>query len=163
MRRLAAVLLALGLGASVSGPALAHRGHASLAIVEIDAKTGAVTTTLRLIAHDVEPALVNIAPDAQPSLDDPDAVKALIAYVGRTFRIQGVPLTPVGQQMAGDTVTLRFAGKLKGTPARLTIAGTMFGETHPDHTTQVNIRRAGVTRALQFGPGDAPRTVDLPR
>ncbi|MEI6485690.1 MAG: DUF6702 family protein [Sphingomonadales bacterium] len=158
-QRAAALLLALALAA----PALAHRGHASLVIVEIDAKTGAVAATMKLTAHDVEPALVNIAPDAQPSLDDPDAVKALVAYVGRSFRIQGVTLTPVGQALAGDTVTLRYAGRLKGTPATLTIAGTMFGETHPDHTTQVNIRRAGITRSMQFGPGDAPRSIDLPR
>ena len=146
---LAALLLMLG-----ATPALAHRGHASLAVVEIDAKSGAVTVTHRMPAHDVEPTLVDIAPDAQPSLDDPDAVQALVAYVGRTFRIAGVTLTPAGHTMAGDSVVLRYAGRLKGKPARLSINGSMFGETYPDHTTQVNVRRAGVTRTLQFGPGD---------
>ena len=51
---LAALLLML------ATPALAHRGHASLAVVEIDARSGAVVVTHRLIAHDVEPALVDI-------------------------------------------------------------------------------------------------------
>lgn len=77
--------LALPLALMLAAPTAAHRGHASLAVVEIDAKSGAVTVTHRLTAHDVEPALVDIAPDAQPSLDDPDALAALIAHVGRTF------------------------------------------------------------------------------
>lgn len=159
MKAAVAILLALGLAV----PAAAHRGHASLAVVEIDARSGAVAVTHRMAAHDVEPALVDIAPAAQPSLDDPAAVKALVAYVGRTFRISGVPLTATGQRLAGDTVILTYAGRLKGKPTALTINGTMFGETHPDHTTQVNVRRAGVTRTLHFGPGDSARTVDLPR
>ncbi|WP_156254884.1 DUF6702 family protein [Sandarakinorhabdus oryzae] len=163
MRRLAALLLALGLGFGVHGPALAHRGHASLAVVEIDARSGAVTVTHRLLAHDVEPALVDIAPDAQPSLDDPEAVKALVAYVGQRFRIEGVRLAPAGQQLAGDTVTLRFIGRLKGKPAQLLISGALFGETWDDHLTQVNIRRAGITRSLTFAAGDAPKPVALPQ
>ena len=143
-------------------PAAAHRGHATLSVVEIDAKSGAVTVTHRMAAHDVEPALVAIAPDAQPSLDDPDAVKALIAYVGRRFRIDGVALVFAGQRLAGDSVILRFNGTLRGRPKSLRIAGSLFGETHPDHSTQVNVRRAGVTRSLQFGPADPPQTLALP-
>jgi hypothetical protein len=143
-------------------PAAAHRGHATLSVVEIDAKSGAVVVTHRMAAHDVEPALVAIAPDAQPSLDDPDAVKALIAYVGARFRIEGVALAFAGQRLAGDSVILRFTGALKGRPKALRIAGSLFGETHPDHTTQVNVRRAGVTRSLQFGPADPPQTLALP-
>ena len=153
---LAALLLTL------AAPALAHRGHASLVVVEIDTG-GIVTVTHRMAAHDVEPALVDIAPDAQPSLDDPAALQALVAYVGRTFRIAGTALTPAGQSLAGDTAVLRYTGRLRGKPASLTISGAMFGETHPDHTTQVNVRRAGVTRTLQFGPGDVAKTVELPR
>lgn len=156
MRALAAILLLL------AGPAAAHRGHATLSVIEIDAKTGAVVVTHRMDAHDVEPALVAIAPDAQPSLDDPAAVAALIAYVGHEFRISGVTLRLAGQSLAGDTVELRFAGQLKGRPRALQIHGALFGETWPDHTTQVNIRRAGVTRTLQFRAHDPAQAVPLP-
>lgn len=159
MRRLIGLALLAGLAA---GPAAAHRGHATLSVVEIDAKTGAVSVTHRMAAHDVEPVLANIAPDAQPSLDDPDAVKALIAYVGRNFRIAGVPLRHVGQTLAGDSVVLRYSGRLQGRPKQLAIAGGLFGETHDDHATQVNVRRAGITRSLQFRPDDPPQTLALP-
>uniref|UniRef100_UPI003342BE37 DUF6702 family protein n=1 Tax=Sandarakinorhabdus sp. TaxID=1916663 RepID=UPI003342BE37 len=110
----------------------------------------------------VEPVLANIAPDAQPSLDDPDALKMLILYVGDRFRIAGVPLAYSGQSLAGDVVVLRFAGRLRGKPANLAINAGLFGETHPDHATQVNVRRAGITRSLQFRPGDPARLVPLP-
>ena len=113
-------------------PAAAHRGHASLAVVEIDAKSGAVIVTHRMAAHDVEPALAAIAPAAQPSLDDPDAVSALVAYIGQRFRIRGVTLAPAGQKLAGDTVELRYVGRLKGKPAQLLISGGLFGETWYD-------------------------------
>jgi len=155
----ALALLAAGL---VTGPVAAHRGHATLSVVEIDAASGAVTVTHRMAAHDVEPVLANIAPDSQPSLDDPEAVKALIAYVGRAFRIAEVPLVFVGQELAGDTVVLRFAGRLKGLPETLLISGGLFGETHADHATQVNVRRAGVTRTLQFRADDPAQLVPLP-
>ena len=157
MRALAALLLALG-----AAPACAHRGHASLAVVEIDAKSGAVAVTHRLLAHDVEPALIDIAPAAQPSLDDPDAVQALVAYVGQRFAIRGVVLVPAGQKLAGDTIELRFIGRLKGKPAQLLISGALFGETWDDHLTQVNVRRAGVTRSINFGPGETEKSVVLP-
>ncbi len=146
----------------LAGPVAAHRGHATLSVVEIDARTGAVQVTHRMAAHDVEPALVAIAPDAQPSLDDPAAVTALIAYVGREFRILGVPLSFASQSLAGDTVVLRYVGQLKGRPRQISIKGGLFGETHADHHTQVNVRRAGVTRSLQFGPNDPARPVALP-
>ncbi len=158
MSRLAALLLVLGLAA----PALAHRGHASLAVVEIDAKSGATTVTHHMNAHDVEPALVDIAPDAQPSLDDEDAFKALVAYVGRRFRIGGMALSPAGQRLDGDTVQLRYIGRLKGKPKQLLISGALFGETWDDHATQVNIRRAGITRSLNFGAQDAEKPIALP-
>ena len=156
MRALAAVLLLL------ATPAAAHRGQATLSVVEIDARSGTVVVTHRMAAHDVEPALVRIAPDAQPSLDDPAAVAALAAYVGRNFRISGVPLAFAAQSLAGDTVVLRFTGRLRGRPKALRISGGLFGETHPGHTTQVNVRRGGVTRSLNFGAYDPEQPVPLP-
>jgi hypothetical protein len=62
-------------------PAAAHRGHAALSVVDINAKTGAVTVRHRVAAHDAEPTLAVIAPDANASLDDPEAIEALKAYM----------------------------------------------------------------------------------
>ena len=156
-RRLAAILLLL-----LASPAAAHRGHATLSVIEIDARTGAVLVTHRMAAHDVEPALVDIAPDAQPSLDDPAAMAALVAYVGRYFRIAGVPLNFAAKSLAGDAVILRYTGRLKGKPTTLRISGGLFGETYADHSTLVNVRRGGMTRSLNFGPNEGEKLLPTP-
>lgn len=163
--RAALLLLGAGLGFGLglgAVPAAAHRGHATLSVVEIDAKSGAVTVTHRMSAHDVEPVLATIAPEAQPSVDDPEAMAALVTYVGRAFRVEGAALSPAGRRLAGDTVELRFAGRIARQRPQVVISGALFGETHPDHATQVNVRRAGVTRTLNFHPGDPPQPVVLP-
>ncbi len=157
---LAALLLASA--APAAAPADAHRGHGSLAVVEIDGKSGALAVTHVLQAHDVEPALVAIAPDAQPSLDDPDAVAALVAYLGQRFRIAGVALAPAGQRIAGDRVEMRYVGRLKGRPRQLLISGALFGETWADHVTLVNVRRNGVTLSLSFAASDPAKPLPLP-
>ena len=153
---LAALLLA------VAAPAAAHRGHSGLAVVEIDAASGLTVVTHILQAHDVEPALADIAPDAQPSLDDPDAFEALVAYVGQRFRIAGVTLSAAGQRLTGDKVELRYVGRLKGKPAQLQISANLFGETYDDHSTLVNVRRGGLTRSLVFAPAEPAKTLALP-
>ncbi|WP_310476806.1 hypothetical protein, partial [Sandarakinorhabdus sp.] len=68
---------------------------------------------------------------------------------------------PAGQQLDGDAVVLRYIGRLKGKPKTLLISGALFGETWDDHATQVNVRRAGITRTLQFRPGDPEKPVSL--
>jgi hypothetical protein len=73
-----------------------------------------------------------------------------------------VALSPAGQRLDGDMVQLRYIGRLKGKPKRLLISGALFGETWDDHATQVNIRRAGITRSLNFGAHDAEKPIALP-
>ncbi len=97
MIRRAVVLLAAASALLAPLPAAAHRGHGALSVVEIDAKTGAVTVSHRVPTHDAEPALTLIAPDAQASLDDPEAVEALKLYMDKRFLVAvndvPVPLT----------------------------------------------------------------------
>lgn len=153
MRRQAAVLLIAG---ALAAPALAHRGHSSLSVVAIDAK-GAVTVTHRFAAHDVEPTLVAIAPEAQPSLDDSEGLAALQTYVQRRFVIDGTKLSLKSSEMAGDDLTMTFTGRMA--PAKtVTVRAALFGETYSDHSAQVNIRQGGITRTLWFSRGDGAKT-----
>jgi hypothetical protein len=84
MRR-SVIPVALGAVLALGSPALAHRGHSSLSVVLIEPDSGRVSVYHRMAAHDVEPALVAIAPSHQPSLDEPDTLKALEAYGARAF------------------------------------------------------------------------------
>lgn len=157
------VLLALTAALMLAGPAAAHRGHSTLTVVEIDAATGAVTVTHRVAAHDAEPALVDLAPDAQPSLDDPDALAALVAHGSRAFTLadeQGpVTLTHAETDLAGDDVRLIYTGRVRPTAHTFTVDSGLFERSHADQENQVNVRRGRITQTAVFRPGDPPQTL----
>ncbi len=168
MKRLGLVaVLVFGL----AGPAAAHRGHSGLTVVEIAPATGAVSVVHRFAAHDVEPALVSIAPDAQPSLDDPKAVAALEAHLAARFRIDvdGAPvaLHRTETALAGDNIRIQFDGdRVDGeppapAPRSIRIDLDFFPGVHDDQEQQVNVRVDGVTRTVVFRPGSAAQTVDF--
>lgn len=158
--RAAVIIAALGLLLAPL-PAAAHRGHGVLSVVEIDARTGGVSVSHRIPAHDVEPALTQIAPDAQSSLDDPDAVEALKIYMLRTFslRVNGaiVDLTLRDLTLGADEVRFEYVGQVSPADARaaIEVRAAMFADIHRDEVNQVNIRRLGVTRTLVFNGPDA--------
>jgi hypothetical protein len=166
--RRAAVLIAVAGLALSPLPAAAHRGHGALSVVEIDAKTGAVTVSHRVPAHDAEPALAVIAPNAQASLDDPEAVETLKRYMAQRFSVsvagQPVPLTLKDMTLGADEVRFEYAGQASpaDVSAAVTVRAPMFADVYGDQVNQVNIRRLGVTRTLIFTASDAgdPQTVE---
>lgn len=150
--------------AALAAPALAHRGHAGLTVIEIDPASGAVSVTHRFAAHDVEPALVSIAPEAQPSLDDPQAVADLEAHLGQRFRLDvdgvAVPVAHTHTRLAGDNIRVDFAGETSDHDVReVTIDLDFFPGVHDDQEQQVNVRVNGVTRTVVFRPGSSAQTV----
>lgn len=159
-------LLTAALIAALATPAAAHRGHSGLTVIEIDAASGSVRVTHRFAAHDVEPALVSIAPDAQPSLDDPRAVADLEAHLGARFRmsVDGamVPVSHAGTELAGDKVRVAFAGETTDRDIRqVTIDLDFFPGVHDDQEQQVNVRVNGATRTVVFRPGSQAQTVSF--
>jgi hypothetical protein len=160
-------LAAVGGLLMTAAPALAHRGHAGLTVVVIYPAGGGVTVSHRFSAHDVEPALVTVAPDAQPSLDDPAAVAALEDHLDRRFRLevdgQRVELVHATTDLAGDQVRVDYAGSRQAEPAvrSVTVDLDFFPGVHDDQEQQVNVRVAGVTRTVVFRPGTTAQTLDF--
>lgn len=159
-------LLTVGLMAGLATPAMAHRGHAGLTVVEIDPGSGAVSVTHRFAAHDVEPALPSIAPEAQPSLDDPRAVADLEAHLGARFRVSidgaDVRVSHAGTTLAADNVRVDFAGETADRDIQaVTVDLDFFPGVHDDQEQQVNVRVDGVTRTVVFRPGSAAQTVNF--
>jgi hypothetical protein len=164
VRRLAALAAAAML--VLPGAAIAHRGHASLTVVEIDAATGAVTVTHRMAAHDVEPALSVIAPDAQQSLDDAAAVAALVAYAGGAFQVwdaDGQRVVPrhQGTKLAGDSVELVYVAQLPAPARAVSVDSNLFEDAHDDQENQVNVRRGKVTKTAVFRLGDGAQRISF--
>ncbi|HZW15298.1 MAG TPA: DUF6702 family protein [Brevundimonas sp.] len=157
-------LLTAALIAALATPAMAHRGHAGLTVVEIDPISGAVSVTHRFAAHDVEPALPTIAPEAQPSLDDPRAVADLESHLGARFRVAvdgaDVPVRHAGTDLAGDNIRVDFAGETTDRDIdAVTVDLDFFPGVHDDQEQQVNVRIGGVTRTVVFRPGSTAQTV----
>jgi len=145
-------------------PAQAHRGHAGLTVVEIDPVVGSVLVVHRFYAHDVEPTLVVLAPEKQPSLDDPEAFAALKAHLVDRFRIDidgvRVPLRLIGETLAGDNVRVDFGGEWAPRPIReVRVDQDFFADIYDDMEMQVNVRVAGVTRTALFRPGVQAQTL----
>jgi hypothetical protein len=161
-----ASFLAAGLAlAALASPAAAHRGHASLSVVLIEADSGRVSIYHRMAAHDVEPALITIAPDHQPSLDDPDTLKALETYGARAFVLEAdgvrAPLTHTSTRLAGDQVELVYSTRIKPPAKSVTVDSNLFEETHADQENQVNVRRAKVTKTAVFRSGQGPQQISF--
>ncbi|TPW01564.1 MAG: hypothetical protein FD125_2509 [bacterium] len=157
-------LLVAALATALASPALAHRGHAGLTVVEIDPASGAVSVVHRFSAHDVEPALVSIAPEAQPSLDDPRAVADLETHLRQRFRLDidgaAIPVTHAATDLAGDNIRVAFTGQTTDRDiTAVTIDLDFFPGVHDDQEQQVNVRINGVTRTVVFRPGSEAQTV----
>ncbi|MFD1788955.1 DUF6702 family protein [Sphingomonas floccifaciens] len=150
-------LLALAL---VTAPAGAHRGHDALTVVTLGAGN-TVTVSHRFEAHDIEPALSSIAPDAQASLDDPDAVRALVAYLGRRFVLSdakgAVVLTPGKVDIDAQEVRVAFSGRVRPGTKILTVRSSVLRDVYPRQTNQVEVRRGKVVRTIVVSDGAAHR------
>ncbi|MBO9547000.1 DUF6702 family protein [Caulobacter sp.] len=164
----AAVMIAAASLLLAPVPAAAHRGHGALSVVEIDARTGGIMVSHRIAAHDAEPALAKIAPDAQASLDDPEAIEAFKAYMLETFTLAvdgaAVDLTLKAMTLGADEVRLEYAGKVSAhdVGAPVTVRAAMFADIYDDEVNQVNIRRNGITRTLVFSGEEAHATQSAP-
>jgi hypothetical protein len=157
-------LLSAALITALATPAAAHRGHSGLTVIEIDPGSGAVSVTHRFAAHDVEPALPSIAPEAQPSLDDPRAVADLEAHLGARFRLAldgaVVPVSRTDTVLAGDNIRVEFGGETTDREVHeVTVDLDFFPGVHDDQEQQVNVRIGGVTRTVVFRPGSEAQTV----
>ncbi|ESQ74036.1 DUF6702 family protein [Asticcacaulis sp. AC402] len=152
------LLLLAAAGLMAAGAAQAHRGHHTLSVVEIG-DSGEVTVTHTLSAHDTEPELVELAPDAAPSVDDPLALKALENHLSQAFTVNGQALEFISRDFQGDDLTFVYRGKLPSQPAVVTIGYGLFPATEHPPEGVVNVRAGGVTQTLHFEGGDAPKSV----
>lgn len=159
MKRL--IVLSLMLFLAAAGAAEAHRGRSSLTVLEINPGTGEILATHRFAAHDVEPVLTLLAPDAQPSLDDPEALEAFRRHVGDRFRVNGSPLAFRLQRLRGDSVELVFVGKIALPVGQVAVSADLLPEVLSDDPAemQVNVRLGTQTRSLLFLGGPEPQRI----
>ncbi len=142
--------LALLAVVAVIAPAQAHRGHDSLSVVTL--ADGTVTVSHRFEAHDIEPALAKIAPKAQTSLDDPEAMAALRAYIQRRFvlTIDGkpVPLTYATTDLSHAEVRIDYTGRAPRKPKSVAVRSSVLTDVYRGQVNQVNVRQGNTVKSL---------------
>lgn len=157
---MAAALAAVSLGTQ----AAAHRGHDAMSVVTLG-PDGAVTVSHRFEAHDLEPALAEIAPDAQTSLDDPQAVEELKTYLLAHFSMSAdgvaVPLTIASVDIGVRDVRVDYTGTVQGRPKAVALKSTILRDIYPRQVNQAIVRRGQYVQTVQFS-GDEVKTVALP-
>lgn len=153
-------LLIVALALLATTPATAHRGHDGLTLVTIT-KDGKLTVSHRFEAHDLEPMLARIAPEAQPSLDDPQALQGLVSYLNTHFRLVAgrtpIALRQQGVDATSNIVQVDFVGKLPAATRALSITNTLFDGLRARQVNQVNVRRGNVVRTMTFANGATQR------
>ena len=151
------------MAAAALSPAAAHRGHDALTVVTV-AANGSLTVSHRFEASDIEPALARIAPNAQLSLDDPEAVEALVTYLQRRFTVSSergpIALVPGKTDLGASEVRVSFTGNASRPFRRLTLRSDLLGDVYPNQVNQVNIRAGATTRTLALSAGDSA-TIDI--
>lgn len=164
MKRRFAGIAAVVAGLALAPQAGAHRGHDAMTVVSLE-PDGQVMASHRFEAHDLEPALAEIAPNAQTSLDDPDAIAELKNYLLAHFHLRAdgkeVPLAVASVDIGVREVRLNYAGQVKGRPKAVAIQTTILRDIYPRQVNQVEVKRGAFARTLRFG-GDEVQTVALP-
>lgn len=162
-RRFMAGGLALVAVVAAALPAGAHRGHDAMTVVTL-AGEGQLTVSHRFEAHDLEPALAEIAPQAQASLDDPAAIEELKLYLLAHFKVtaDGAPVTlaVANVEIGVRDVRVDYTGVLKGKPKALEMRSTILRDIYPRQVNQVIVRRGQDVQTLRF-TGDETKTVLL--
>lgn len=151
------IACALSLAAAVA-PASAHRGHDAMSVVTL-AGEGQITVSHRFETHDLEPALAEIAPQAQTSLDDPAAIKELKLYLLAHFKVSAdgapVSLAVSDVDIGVRDVRVDYTGTLTGNPRALELRSTILRDIYPRQVNQVIVRRGQDVQTLRFAGGEA--------
>ncbi|MFN3468596.1 MAG: DUF6702 family protein [Novosphingobium sp.] len=153
---------AFGLLAAAVPPAGAHRGHDAMSVVTVE--PGRIAVSHRFEAHDLEPALAAIAPAAQASLDDPDAIEALKGYLQTRFTLRAagkpVPLSFRSIEVGVRQVRVDYEGRLKRAPKALAVQSTILRDVYGKQVNQVVVRSGKTVRTLRFA-GNETQVVNL--
>lgn len=157
-RNVSAMGLAVASLVAAAVPAAAHRGHDAMSVMTL-APGGKLTVSHRFEAHDLEPALAQIAPEAQTSLDDPEAITALKAYLLGRFTVsskgKAVPLTITMVNVDAAQVRVECSATIKGAPETLEVESTILRDIYPTQVNQVIFRHGKTVRTLRFSGSEA--------
>ncbi|OLF77952.1 hypothetical protein AWH62_04605 [Maricaulis sp. W15] len=152
-------LLTLLAGLSlVTAPSHAHRMHAGVTEIAVNARTAELEIIHRIYAHDLMEALDRTGLDAVDFLATPDGMAAVGAYAAGAFRMadtDGELLEPafVGAEIDGEFAWIYFAAPVPAEQASFIVDNDLLAETFDDQVMMTNLRFNSLVRTAMQGPG----------
>lgn len=116
----------------------AHPIHTTLTVLTFDARSRAVTLSIRAFADDFSRVVAQKAGVPVPRDSSVDA-RGVTAYVRAQFSVEGLTLEPCGIRRLADAYLICFRGTLPSNVSAVKARNAMLTELHSD---QVNIVQA---------------------
>lgn len=151
---------------SSARPAAAHKFHASLTEVDVNAKERTVEVGMRVFADDLEAALSK-KNDRRIRLDvTPDVERYVIAYLKDALVVtdakgRRLELKWLGMEARVDEAWLYVSAPAPDGLDGGSIVATQFCELYDDQINTVNVQQGTARVTLTFRPGDAPSPMRL--
>ncbi|WP_421858883.1 DUF6702 family protein [Oceanicaulis sp.] len=150
------LVLAVALCATASS-AYAHRLHAGLTDISVNATTGELEVVHRLYTHDLHPAIGFNAIDDTELYETREGLLRLGAYAAARFsmRVEGegpMPLRYVGAEPDGEFTFFYFVGDAPEPGASVIIDNRLLVDFLPSQSNLTNIRLGGDVQSLTQGP-----------
>lgn len=165
-RRSAIAFLVVWAAVFVARPAAAHKFHASLAEVDVNAKERTVEVGIRVFADDLEAALSK-KNDRRIRLDvTPDVDRYVLAYLKDVFVVtdakgRRLELKWLGMEARVDEAWLYVSAAAPDGVDGGTLLATQFCELYEDQSNTVNVQQGGARTSLLFKPGSAPADIRI--
>jgi hypothetical protein len=140
----------------------AHRGHHGLSHLLI-AKDGRLRLTHYFSAQDIEPELVTLSPNSQPSLDDLDSMQSLIKHLETGLLINNQGLKLVDKELVDDRALFILEGKLRVGTSSLKLDLNLFPYSDHFHSLNMTIENGGKKRGFRILRGQTLGPIDLTR
>ncbi|WP_273147073.1 DUF6702 family protein [Oceanicaulis alexandrii] len=150
------LVLAVALCAAASS-AYAHRLHAGLTDISVNATTGELEVVHRLYTHDLHPAIGFNAIDDAELYETREGLLRLGAYAAARFsmRVEGEgpsPLRYVGAEPDGEFTFFYFVGDAPESGDSVIIDNRLLVDFHPSQSNLTNIRLGEDVQSLTQGP-----------
>jgi len=154
---LARTLILVAALCAAAGSAHAHRLHAGLTDISVNARTGELEVVHRLYTHDLHPAIGFTALDDSELYETRDGILRLGAYAAARFsmRVEGagpLPLRYVGAESDGEFTFFYFVGEPPLPGSSVIINNRLLVDSLPDQSNLTNVRRGEEVQSLTQGP-----------
>ena len=159
-------LLAIGAGALVQSPAIAHQQKAAITRIIFNERTGTVEVVHRFFLHDAEHAVRQVLDRNADIIGSATTRQQFADYVEQNFVMHNqrgaeIPLQSIGHEIDGNFFWVYQEVAVPEGLTGLSVVFNALREIWSDQTNTVNVEIAGEVKTLSFYGATETLSVDL--